>query len=303
LLKHTRVRLTRPSTPPPVSKTMASAAWRPASCLASGAHPATTFPNSHLLSPLALPSPSAGQAAVGAASWSSPRPGSPLEDLRQAVREEDWEHQFSEGHTAIHMRAEWSASIKRCSVLQWLAATNHARRALEIGSFCGAGALALAETLPADGEVVALELDPFVVDFGRRFQMRCLAGQKIHHNIGPAAESLRRLAGDASSGRLQRPFDMAVVDADKEGMREYFNLLWKSPNLLSEEAIVCVDMTPFKGQPPVRYVKYGFPHRWACSSGQEEIDALRSSVMASPDFLVHEFGGLLVVQRASAPQQ
>jgi len=270
------------------------------SSLASGAHPWSTFPNNHLLPPLAAQIPTVSPpATVGAPTWASPQPGSPIEDLRRAVHEEDWERTYSEGLTRISMRAEWCASPERCSILQWLVSVNHVCRALEVGSFCGAAALAMAEAMPGDGEVHALELDSYVVDFGRRVWMRSICGKKIKHTIGPAMASLKTLADEARAGCLQ-PFDFAVVDADKEGMRFYFELLWKTPGLLSEEAVVCVDMTPFKGQPPLRYLKYGFPHRWESNSGQGEINALRSAVTASSDFQSHEFGGLLIVQRARA---
>jgi len=257
-----------------------------------------TFPNSYSLPATAPQSSLSGHAAaVRGASWSSAQRSSPLAELRQAVQEEDWDRNYCEGLTRIHMRAEWSAGPERCSLLQWLVSVNQAHRVLEIGSFCGSTALALAEALPAQGEVHALELDRFVVSFGQRFWMRSRHGHKIRHSVGPALESLRLLAAEASEG-VVRPFDLVVVDADKENMSKYFDLLWKSPGILSEGAVVCVDMTPFKGQPPVRYVKYGFPHRWECSSGEQEINALRDAVMSSPEFEAHAFGGLLIVQRA-----
>jgi len=170
---------------------------------------------------------------------------------------------------------------------------------LEIGSFCGAGALALAEVIPADGEVRSLELDSFVVDFGRRFQLKSLAGKKITTNVGPAMQALQSLAAEANGHRF-KAFDLVVIDADKEGMQSYFDLLWSTPGLLSERAVVCVDMTLFKGQPPTRYVKFGFPHRWHSNSGQAEIDTLRAAVQARADLRSFEFGGLLVVTRTEA---
>jgi len=269
--------------------------------LASGAVPAAAFPNSHLLRSVAPAA--AGRAAKSLpAAWSPPQRGSPLAALRAAVQEEDWERNYEEGLTKINMRVEWSASPDRCSLLQWLASVNGSRKALEIGSFCGVGALALAEALPADGEVQVLELDPFVVQFGRRFQLKSLSGSKIKSIIGPALTALEGLACKAKTGHV-KPFDLVVVDADKEGMQEYFDLLWSSPGLLSEGAVVCVDMTPFKGQPPTRYLKYGFPHRWQASSGQAEIDALRTMVRDSPDYEAHEFGGLLIVKSKKASSQ
>ena len=34
----------------------------------------------------------------------------------------------------------------------------------------------------------------------------------------------------------------------QEGMVDYFEMLWKTPGLLSPQAVVAVDMTPFKAK-------------------------------------------------------
>jgi len=265
--------------------------------LASGAHAAATFPNSHLLAPVV---PAGASGSVGYAwqfaSWAAPKRASVIDELRKAVHDEDWARHYCDGVTPIHMRPEWSASEDRCSALQWLVSSSQATRILEIGSFCGVGTLALAEAAPPSGEVVSLELCSFVVDFGKRFQLRSSASQKIRHVVGVAKDSLAQLASDAKSGRM-KPFDVVVVDADKEYMMEYFQLLWETPGLLSEGAVVCVDMTTFKGQPPLRFLKFGFPYQCETNSGQREIDALRAFVKGSPQFTSHEFGNLLVVQK------
>merc|ERR1719291_1282089 len=159
-------------------------------------------------------------------------------------------------------------------MLQMMASASKAGRVLEIGSFCG-------------GEVLALELDEYVVNFAKRFQARSPSGHKVKHMVGPAAASLEELAGAVAAGKCQ-PFDFVVVDADKECMKQYFDQLWSTPGMLSEDAVVCVDLTPFKGQPPLRYLKYG------AESGQKVIDALRASVAASPRFAAYEFGQMLV---------
>mmetsp|Transcript_23942 Transcript_23942/g.71237 ORF Transcript_23942/g.71237 Transcript_23942/m.71237 type:complete len:273 (+) Transcript_23942:92-910(+) len=263
--------------------------------LASGAHPTATFPNAHLLPAAAL-----GEQAK----WSAPQgpgPGSPLVELRRAVKEEDWVRNYEEGLTTMGMCAEWSASSERCELLATVAGSIGARRVLEIGSFCGVAALALARALPEDARVQALEIDPFVVALGQRFSGKCPAGRKITTRVGAASVSLEAMALEARAGVLE-PFDLAVVDADKAGMRGYFDHLWSKPGLLGEGAVVCVDLTPFKGQPPLRYVKFGFPYPWEASSGQEEIEALRAYIAASPQFVSHEVGLLLVVQRASRAQ-
>lgn len=244
------------------------------------------------------PSASPGFAPKRAGARRPARP-SPLQELWEAARREDWQRDCSLGLTH-HIDSEWASVVERCSVLRGLVANSGARRTLEVGSFCGLGALAMAEALPEDGEVHALERDRFAVDFGRRFWARSLDGRKIRHKVGPVFESLRLLAAEARAGRLQ-PFSLAVVRADKENTRKYFDLLWESRGMLSADAIVCVDMTPLKGSPPVHYEMHGVSRRWAINSEQEELNSLRQDVMGSPAFVAYELGGLLIVQRRALP--
>lgn len=246
-----------------------------------GANPLAAFPNMH---------------ATTAMSWSAPQFVSPVKELREAVAAEDWERHYAERSTKIHMRAEWAASAERCAQLQRIAVSNKTRRALEIGSFCGVAALALAEVLPSDGVISSVEQCPFVVELGRRFHKKSLAGNKISTTVSQASCALAHLSDKVSDGSLE-PFDFVLVDADKEGMQEYVDTILGSPGLLSDHAIVCIDMTPYKGQPPLRYVKFGFPYHWESSSGQEHIDALRNSVLENPELKSHEIDGLLIVQR------
>mmetsp|Transcript_91370 Transcript_91370/g.191019 ORF Transcript_91370/g.191019 Transcript_91370/m.191019 type:complete len:280 (-) Transcript_91370:283-1122(-) len=269
------------------------APWTPSSGLSSGVAPLATFPNCHLLRPPATPS-------TQQPTWVAPKRESPSDELRKAVEEEDWERNYEEGLTRINMRAEWCASEDRCSTLRWLATSNKSQRVLEVGSFCGAGSLAMAEVLPTDGEVVSIELDPFVVEFGQRFRLKSLAGGKIKMHVGKAYAELKKLANKVEEGA--KPFDLVIIDADKEGMEAYFDLLMSQPKLLSENAVICVDMTPYKGQPPTRYVKFGFPHRWQSDDGVQFINKLRDTVKARSDLQSFEFGGLLVVTRKSSQQ-
>lgn len=254
------------------------------------------FPNAHLA---AGAGDKTSETVPEGTHWAAPEASThdPVQALREAVDGEDWADVFAQGKTQMQAQAAWSASKDRCAMLQCICAMSKASRVLEVGSFCGVAALAMAETIPKSGEVVALELERYFVEFGHKYRMRSQAGAKIHTKIGPALDSLKELAAAAKSGSLQ-PFDMVVIDGDKASMKEYFELLWSSPGLLSDKAVVCLDTTPFKGQPPTRYVRFGQAERWETSSGEEEILALRGAVAAASEYTAHEFGGLLVVQRA-----
>lgn len=259
--------------------------------VSSGAHPEMTFPNTHLASSAAKPRSGSG----GSGGWAAPEASAhnPVEELRQAVVDEDWARVFAEHKSKMQAKAEWSATKERCSALQCLCTLHRAGRVLEIGSFCGVAALAMAEAVPKDGEVVALELEPFFVEFGHTIKSKSQFLSKVHTKVGPAAETLKELNAQAKGGA--KPFDFVVVDGDKASMKEYLELV-RAPGMLSDKAVVCMDVTPFKGQPPTRFVKFGAEEKWDNSSGEEEIAALQAFVAASLELVAHEFNGLLVIQ-------
>jgi caffeoyl-CoA O-methyltransferase len=93
-----------------------------------------------------------------------------------------------------------------------------ARAVVEVGTFTGYSTLCLARGLPADGTVLALDVNEEWTAIGRRHWDRAGVGHKITLRIGPALETLRALP------REER-FDLAFVDADKTGYRDYYEEL------------------------------------------------------------------------------
>lgn len=120
--------------------------------------------------------------------------------------------------------------------LQTLVAMSGARRVLEVGTFTGFSALMMAEALPADGELVTLELDPRHAALARTYFARSEHGRKITLIEGPALESLRGLRG---------PFDFAFIDANKTGYIEYYEAALP---LMSERGVIAADNTLREGK-------------------------------------------------------
>lgn len=98
-------------------------------------------------------------------------------------------------------------------LLAILVAVSGARRILEVGTFSGFSAIAMAEALPDDGRITTLELDP---DHAAKAAEH-IAAVGLDHKVdvveGPALESLSGLEG---------PFDLAFIDADKPGYPAYY---------------------------------------------------------------------------------
>lgn len=104
-------------------------------------------------------------------------------------------------------------------LLQILALTAGAKRILEVGTLGGYSGLHLARALPDDGKLITLEIDPHHAEVARRNFERAGVGRKVEVRVGPASETLRRMA--ASGEPL---FDLVFIDADKGGYTEYLNL-------------------------------------------------------------------------------
>ncbi|MEZ5666729.1 MAG: class I SAM-dependent methyltransferase [Alphaproteobacteria bacterium] len=93
-----------------------------------------------------------------------------------------------------------------------------ARRAIEVGTFTGYSALAVALALPEDGLLVACDINPETTAIGRRYWEEAGVAGRIDLRLAPAAETLQALidAGQAGS------FDLAFIDADKTGYLRYY---------------------------------------------------------------------------------
>jgi len=217
------------------------------------------------------------------------------------VASANWMGLFAEGRTKVRAECSWSATEARCGELIKICASMKARRVLEVGSFCGVAALAIAESLPAGSEIVSLEFDPFFAEFGSEIKARSEGHSRMVSMTGPAKSSLDELAELAGHTDAEwSPFDVAIIDADKEGITEYFKLLWDTPSMMVKKAAICVDTTPFKGQLFTKHVKNGKfeqPDDWVVMSGQESINSFQDFLKTLSGAEVTNSNGLTIVHR------
>ena len=95
----------------------------------------------------------------------------------------------------------------------------HAKRVLEVGTLGGYSSICLARALPADGQLVTLELEPHHAEVARRNFASAGVSEKIELKLGDALSSLNALR-EAKAG----PFDLVFIDADKERCADYLDL-------------------------------------------------------------------------------
>lgn len=100
--------------------------------------------------------------------------------------------------------------------LQLLARMLGARRILEVGTLGGFSGIWLARSLPQDGLLVTLELDPGYAQVAQRNFTLAGVEDRVDLRIGPALETLGAMRGAGESG-----FDLVFLDADKSEYPQY----------------------------------------------------------------------------------
>jgi caffeoyl-CoA O-methyltransferase len=105
------------------------------------------------------------------------------------------------------------------------------QRVLEIGTFSGHSALAMAAALPEGGRIDACELNPDRAAFAQRWFDRSPHGSKITLHVGPALETIARVEGS---------FDLVFLDADKPGYVGYYEAVLPR---LSARGLIVADNT------------------------------------------------------------
>jgi caffeoyl-CoA O-methyltransferase len=146
----------------------------------------------------------------------------PLEPLLQANHEET--------HASLSS-PEMIAGPVLGRLLRLLVAMAAPRLVLEIGTFTGYSALAMAGGLPPDGRIVTCELSPERADFARGYFDRSPWGDRIEVRVGPALDTVNALDG---------PFDFVFIDADKGGYPGYYEAVVPK---LSPRGLIAVDNT------------------------------------------------------------
>jgi predicted O-methyltransferase YrrM len=115
-----------------------------------------------------------------------------------------------------------------------------ARRYLEVGTFTGYSALACALALPADGEVVALDISEEWTAIAQRYWAAAGVESKVRLRLGPAGESLRQLRREGQDGA----FDFMFIDADKTGYADYVE---QGFHLVRRGGLIAIDNVLWSG--------------------------------------------------------
>jgi caffeoyl-CoA O-methyltransferase len=106
----------------------------------------------------------------------------------------------------------------QATFMEILARAIGARRAVEVGTFTGYSALAVARGMGPEGHLLCLDVSEEWTAIAREYWARAGVDDRIELRLGPAIDTLRSLPNDEQ-------FDLAFVDADKTGYPDYYDEL------------------------------------------------------------------------------
>lgn len=172
------------------------------------------------------------------------------------------------------------SAIPEIRLLQAMITSADAKTIVEVGTFTGVGALSMASVLPDDGHLYTLEIDPDRAAIAQAAFSRSPHGDKIEILLGDALASLDKLDG---------PFDLVYIDADKTQYGAYYEAILPK---LAERGLIVVDNVLWSGtvlDPP------------ADDEQTLALAAFNDQVQADPrvvNTLLSCGDGLLVIRRA-----
>jgi caffeoyl-CoA O-methyltransferase len=124
----------------------------------------------------------------------------------------------------------------QAAFMQQLVRMIGARRCIEVGTFTGYSALAVALALPPGGRIICCDVSEEWTSIARKYWALASVAGKIQLKLAPALETLKKLTG---------PFDFAFIDADKANYQNYFERCLK---LVRRGGLIAIDNTLWHGR-------------------------------------------------------
>jgi caffeoyl-CoA O-methyltransferase len=155
--------------------------------------------------------------------------GTPPDDIQQRLIDET---------AALGGVSKMQIAPEQGAFMTLLCRVSAARRVIEIGTFTGYSALALARGLPDDGRLLCCDVSEEWTAIARRYWKEAAIDNKIELRIAPALDTLR-------SFPIGDEFDLAFIDADKENYLAYAEEIVPR---LRQGGLLLVDNTLWSGE-------------------------------------------------------
>lgn len=153
--------------------------------------------------------------------------------LENSLREPDVLKRLRD-RTAELEFAGWQIAPEQGQFMALLVELIGAERCIEVGTFTGYSALAVALALPDDGELIACDISDEYPSIGRPFWEEAGVVHKIDLRLAPGIETLNALIAEGRSG----DFDFVFIDAEKQTYPDYFD---RAVDLVRTGGLIAVD--------------------------------------------------------------
>jgi predicted O-methyltransferase YrrM len=110
--------------------------------------------------------------------------------------------------------------VEQAALMTILTRLLGARTAVDVGTFTGLSALAIARGLAPGGRVITCDVTDKWAGLAREHWERAGVADLIEFRLGPAGRTMRQLAENGTAGTV----DLVFVDADKMNYPKYYEL-------------------------------------------------------------------------------
>lgn len=160
--------------------------------------------------------------------------------LSVSLREPDVLKRLRES-TADAPHVDWQIAPDHGQFIAFLVELIGAKRVLEIGTFMGYSALAMALAMPKDGQLITCELTTEFVPLGQPYWQEAGVQEIIDLRIGAGLDIQQELLADNQAGT----FDFVFIDADKQNYPGYYENALK---LVRQGGLIAIDNVLWRGQ-------------------------------------------------------
>lgn len=155
-----------------------------------------------------------------------------------------------DAHPTLHALREKTANLpmhimqvapEQAQFMQLMLRMLNAKKVLELGTFTGYSALAMALALPDDGELITCDVSTEWTDIAKPFWAEAGVTDKITLKLGDAKTTLANLLEHQAAGT----FDFIFIDADKANYSDYYEAALK---LIAPGGVIAIDNVLWKGE-------------------------------------------------------
>lgn len=136
---------------------------------------------------------------------------------------------------------EMQISPEQGQFMRLLIEITGAKKTLEIGTFTGYSALAVALSLPEDGKIIACDINEEWTTMARDYWREANVSHKIDLRLAPALETCESLINNHEAGT----FDFVFIDADKNNYLHYYEA---ALTLLRKGGLIAIDNVLWDGE-------------------------------------------------------